>query len=180
MDSKTSLGKIIINNGLIVGLGLFVLGILYYILGIDFFSYWFMGLNFVVTFAVVIVFMVLGMKAYRDKLLDGKINYWKKLLVGACIGVIGLLLAGILGWAFYELVDPNYITDQMEEFMIRMEGMGLAEEQLDEIRDSMEKSSTPMGQLLQNLKTMPIVALVISLIVAAFVKSDTTIDNKAF
>jgi cobalamin synthase len=124
--------------------------------------------------------MVLGMKSSRDKVLGGKINFWKKLLVGALISIIALVLSSVLNWIFFELVDPNYITGQMEEFMFRMEDMGLSEEQLDPIRESMEKTSTPMGQLMQNLKTLPIVALVISLIVAAFVKSDTTIDNKTF
>jgi len=180
MDSKTTLGKIIITNGLTTGLILFVLGIIYYVIGIDFFSYLFMGINFVLTFGIVIVFMILGMKSYRDKVLDGKINYWKKLLVGALISLIALILSGLLGWVFFELVDPTYISGQMEEFMMRMEDMGLSEEQLDSMRENMDKSSTPMGQLMQNLKTMPIVALVISLIVAAFVKNDTTIDNKAF
>ncbi|OQX81637.1 MAG: hypothetical protein B6D64_01765 [Bacteroidetes bacterium 4484_276] len=180
MDSKTTLGKIIINNGLITALILFVLGIIYYVLGIDFFSYLFMGINFVLSFGIVIVFMILGMKAYRDNVLEGKINYGKKLLVGVLISLIALILSGVLSWIFFELVDPDYVAGQMEDFMMNMEDMGLPEEQLDEMREKMEKSITPLGQLLQNLKTMPVVAIVISLIVAAFVKNDTTIDNQAF
>ena len=180
MDTKTTLAKIVINNSLTSGLILFALGIIYYVLGIDMFSYLFMGINFVLAFGIVIVFMVLSMKSYRDKVLGGKINYWKKLLVGVLISLIALVLSSVLNWIFFELVDPNYITDQMEEFMFRMEDMGLTDEQLDPIREKMEASSTPMGQLMQNLKSMPVVAIIISLIVAAFVKSDTTIDNKAF
>jgi ethanolamine transporter EutH len=181
MNSKTSYANIVIINGLIAAAIIFVISIMYYVLGIDLFKPLFVFLNVVITFTVIIFFMVIGMKSQRDNLLDGKTNYGKKLLTGIFVSLIALVVSGVLSWLFYQLIDPDYISRQMEDFMMRMEDMGMfSEEQLSQMRAKYEDSSTPMGQMIQNLKSWPIIAVVFSLIVAAFVKNEKLPENEAF
>ncbi len=180
MNSKTSYANIVIINGLIAAAIIFVISIMYYVLGIDLFKPLFVFLNVVITFTVIIFFMVIGMKSQRDNLLDGKTNYGKKLLTGIFVSLIALVVSGVLSWLFYQLIDPDYISRQMEDFLLRMEDMGLSEEQLDQVRSNMESASTPLGQMIQNLKSWPIIAVVFSLIVAAFVKNEKLPENEAF
>ena len=180
MDSKTSYANIVIRNGLFGAVIIFVISIIYYVLGIDLFSYLFIAVNIVITFTVLIIFMVFGMKSQRDNLLDGKTNYGKKFLTGIYISLIALVVSGVLGWLFYQLIDPNYVSSQMEDFLLKMEDMGLSEEQLSSIRAKFEANSTPMGQMIQNLKSWPVMSVILSLIVAAFVKSEKIPENQAF
>lgn len=177
METKSSFAGISLTNGLIGAAILFVLGVLYYVLGINYFSIGFSIINFIVTFAIIIVMMVVGMKSFRDKVKDGQTNYGEKLLMGLVISLVIILVSGFLNYLFFQLVDPDYMARQMEDFMYSMEERGIPEEQLEMMRDRMGDGKTPLEQWLQGLKFLPIVAVILSLIVAAFVKSDTTTDN---
>ncbi len=93
------------------------------------------------------------------------------------ISLLIILVSGFLNYLFFQLVDPDYMARQMEDFMYSMEERGIPEEQMEMMRDRMGDGKTPLQQWLQGLKFLPIVAVILSLIVAAFVKSDTTTDN---
>lgn len=175
MEKKSTFANITIGNGLIGAAILFVLGVLYYVLGLNYFSIGFGIISFIITFTIIIVMMVLGMKSYRDKVLKGKINYGQKLLAGLVISLIAVIVSGFLNYLFFELVDPEYMKNQMEEFMYSMEERGIPEEQLEAMRERMDKSA--FQQWVSSLTYFPIVAIVLSLIVAAFVKKETTTDN---
>ncbi len=178
MEKKSTFAGITIFDGLIGAVILFVLNVLYYILGVNFMSIGFSIISFLITFGTVIVLMVMGMKSYRDNVLDGKINYGQKLLAGLVISLVAILVSGFFNFVFFQLVDPAFMSRQMEEFIYQWEDK-LPPEQLDAMRDRMSTFKSPLSQWVQSLKFMPIVSIVLSLIVAAFVKKDTTTDNIA-
>ena len=177
METKTSFGKIVTTYGLISGIALFVLGLLYYLFDVDFFNFLFIGVSMVVSFGIVIVFAVFGTRAYRENILGGQISYGKKFISVLLISLIALILSSILNYVFYELVDPEYVARQADDFLLAMEERGLSEEQLSGIEEGFKDGFSPLHQLIQGLKFMPGVAAVLSLIVAATIKSDTTLPN---
>ncbi|MFP4469625.1 MAG: DUF4199 domain-containing protein [Bacteroidales bacterium] len=179
METKSTFAGITLTNGLIGAAILFVLNVLYYVLNINYFSIGFGILSFIVTFTIIIVMMVIAMKNHRDKVQGGVTNYGHKLLAGIVVSLLAILLSGFLNFVFFELVDPDYMNNQMEDFLYSMEDRGMTEEQLEMMHDQMAGNKTPLQQWIQGLKYLPIVAVVLSLIVAAFVKSDTTTDNIA-
>jgi hypothetical protein len=136
-----------------------------------------MGVSLIVSFGLIIVFAVLGTRIYRDNVLGGQINYGKKFISVLLISLIALILSSILNYFFYELVDPEYIARQADDFLLAMEERGLTDEQMQGIEEGFKDGFSPLHQLIQGLKFMPGVAAVLSLIVAATIKSDTTLPN---
>ncbi|MEJ2594285.1 MAG: DUF4199 domain-containing protein [bacterium] len=180
MESNTSLVKIILTYGLLAAAVLFILGLIYYVMELSFFNFVFLGISVVITFGILIAFSVFGTRSYREKLLGGKINYGKKLLSVFLIILLGLVVSSILNFAFYELVDPDYMARQADEFMISMEERGMSDAQLQQIEEQFKEGGlSPADQLVNGLKWMPVMALVISLIVAATIKSDTTLPKES-
>lgn len=179
MEANTSFIKIVTINSLITGVILFMIGIIYYLLDVNYFNYGFMALNFLVLIAVSTIFGVYGTRSYRDRLLDGKISYWKKFLTIFLISFIGMLLSSLLGLLFYQLIDPDYLVRQAQEFIAKLEEQGLSEEQLLKIEESIMDGTSVTGQLMSSLKSLPIISVILSLIVAATIKGDTTIPKES-
>jgi type IV secretory pathway TrbD component len=165
--------KISLTNGFLCAAILFIIGVLYYVFGVNYFNIGFAIFNLLLSFAIIIIFMVIGMRSYRDKYLNGKISYAQKLIIGLVISLIAVLISGFLNYSFFELIDPDYMKGQLEDFIVTMEERGFPTEDLEK----MSLEMTPFEQWFKGLKYLPIVAVVLSLIIAAFVKSDTATDK---
>jgi hypothetical protein len=174
-ENVSSSLKISLTNGFLCAAIIFVIGVLYYVFGVNYFNIAFALLNLLLTFAIIITFMVIGIRGYRDKIQNGKINFWQKLIIGLTISLIAVVVSGFLNYIFFELMDPDYMKEQLEDFIVTMEERGLPTEDLEK----MSKDMTPFEQWFKSLKYLPIIALVLSLIIAAFVKSDATSDKFA-
>lgn len=119
-------------------------------------------------------FILYGIKTYRQNGLGGKITFGQAFGQGFVIGVIASLISVIFNYILYEFIDPGYLPNMMVEAVDYLESKGIPDEYLEPAIENMENSFSTMGQLKSGLIAGPVVSLIISLIVAAAVKKDTT------
>ncbi len=166
MKNNSSFIKTVLTYAFFLAVLSLIPPVVFYLLDLSFFNFLNIGILFVVAIAIVVVFMVIGIKEYRDKVLEGKINYGKKFLTALIIGVIGSVVSSLLGYLFFELVDPNYIANQADEFIFRMEEF-MSEDQLSELRKNMDDAKDSVKRTTQGLLQGTIGSAVIALIAAA-------------
>lgn len=128
----------------------------------------------VIAIAVGVLFILYGIKSYRKNGLGGKISFSQAFAQGFVIGIISTVISVIFNYILYEFIDPGYLPNMLIEAVDYMESQGIPEEFLEPAIERIESSMTTMGQLKAGLIGGPIMSLIISLIVAAAIKKDTT------
>ncbi len=171
-NSKTAFLNISLKNGLIAGGLMILFTIIIYVFNINMFSPMFGILMLIVTFGLVITFMVISMNQYKRKILEGQITYWQCFFVGLVMASIAMWLSGIFSYLFYGIFDTEYMPKQVEKFAEMMQGYGLPEDKLEEQIIKMQEKMQPLKQFITNLYSTPIVAAVLSFIVSAFIKKN--------
>ncbi len=168
-ENRPSNAKVALNNGIIVGAALIIYSLLLYILEVPYTSKasW-------VSYLILIIGAVLGIKQWRDKYNSGYVSYG-----GAFSnGFLTLLFAGILAsvWTgiFFGVIAPGEIDKLIEA----------AEEQMYQRNPNMSDSDFEMAMSWTRIMMQPwlmafwgilgntIAGLIISLIVAIFMKKE--------
>ncbi|MCF8298930.1 MAG: DUF4199 domain-containing protein [Saprospiraceae bacterium] len=175
-ETKKSLFASALKYGLIGGAILILIGIIYYVFSVNIFQIFFSLINFVITFGLLIVMMILGMKAYRDKELDGKINYGNCFFVGLIISFTAMIMSGVFNFLFYTYFDPEYMPAMVDKFIDMMEGYNLPPEKIEESLAKVEKNLIPINQLKNTLIMGVIASGVLSLIVSIFIKKEPALS----
>ncbi|MCK4677994.1 MAG: DUF4199 domain-containing protein [Bacteroidales bacterium] len=178
--TKKSLFSTSLYYGLILGAILVVISILYYILDVNIFNFVFMVVSLLINAAVVVIVLLLGINTYRDKSLGGEISFSTCFLSGLIMGLIGFVISAIYTFVFYKYFEPDLLAESFEKFVEMMENMGLPEEQLDEIIQKSADKFNPESQLRSSLITGGVIAVIISLIVSAFVKKQSNVYKEDF
>lgn len=173
--TKKSLFSASLYYGLILGAILVVINLLYYILDVNMFTFIFGALSILVSITVVVIVLLLGINAYRDKSLGGKISFSTCFLSGLIIGLIGFIISAIYSFVFYKYFEPDLLAESFEKFIEMMENMGLSGEQLDEIVQKSADKFNPESQLRSGLISGGVIAVIMSLIVSAFVKKQSNV-----
>ena len=164
--TKKSLFANALNYGLITGAILILVGILYYVFSVNIFHLLFSLINFVITFGLLIVIMVLGMKAYRDKTLDGKINYGNCFFTGLIICFVAMIMSSLFNFIFYTYFDPEYMPKMIDNMYDMLENMKVPENKIEETIARAEKNLKPINQLKNTLLFGGIASVVLSLIIS--------------
>ncbi|MEX2088833.1 MAG: DUF4199 domain-containing protein [Bacteroidota bacterium] len=152
----------IITIGIIAGLVQVASGIAMYVLGV-YFATW----SMFVTWLVLILCVVLGIKRYRERYLDNSITYGGSLLIGICIGVcIGVVYAvyNVVSVSFFY---PNFINE-MVDAQVANRSEGLNQEQMAELAKSLREGTTAFTIAFWNLVRLPVFSTVISLVASLF------------
>ena len=173
------MGKVsFINNalkyGLIISVINIVLTLVYYVLDVEMFSFSFIAFNLTLGIAIIVGVFLVGVKAYRTNGLEGKITFGQAFAQGLTIGVIGYGIVAIFTYIFHAYIAPDYMAAQMDSFIAFMEGMGAPDEAVDAAVSDFEKNLPPFKQFLSTLKSGAVMSIIISVIIAAVVKKDTT------
>ena len=172
--TKKSLFSLSLYYGLILGAILVVINLLYYILDVNMFNFGFAAVSLLISVAVVVLVLLIGIKSYRDKSLGGEITFSTCFISGLIMGLIGFVISALYSFVFYKYFEPDLLAESFEKFVEMMENMGLPDEQLDEvIRRSADKFN-PEAQLRSQMISGGIIAVIMSLIVSAFVKKQSS------
>lgn len=174
--AKSSVFKDTIKYGIMIGLISIIISVLLYIFDLVAISFWLdiiIGLfNIVIYFIIMLVLM----KKYRDKVLNGFMKYGRGIAFAAISGLYAAILVAIYTFLFNEVIDPDYqknIMERMNEMKVDyLYQAGLPDDQIDKIIDEMQSQkipSTTKSALLSILGNM-ILILIVSLIAAAFAK----------
>lgn len=161
---------------LIISVFSIILAIVYYVFAIETFSYGFMAFSLIISLVIIIGAMLFGLKNYREKALGGVISFGKAFLQAFAIGILGFAVVAIFNYVFHAWIAPEYAASQVDGFISFMEGFGsnVPEEVFDEAISDFESKMNPMGQMIEGIKNGAFLSLIISLIMAASIKKDTT------
>lgn len=172
--------KTAMNYGAVLGLVLILFSVLLYVLdqttnqALSWISYVFLAIG-----------IVLGTKAYRDKVNGGYITYTQALWTGTLIVFFASFLSAFYTYIFTKFIDPGMIEkilEQTEMEMIEQKKMGE-----DEVEMAMKYTRmfvTPAMMTVTVVLATTILGFIISLITSAILKKenpsqsfDNVIDN---
>jgi hypothetical protein len=142
-----------------------------------------MGKQSIISFILMIIFMVLSGKAERQSNGD-VLSYGEALKTTFLTGFIGLAISGLFAMILMNLIDPS-LTEKLTEQALEMtrsmmESFGMPEDQIEEAIEKAEEQTsqafTPLKQIIGILQSS-IFALIIAAIVSIFIKKDEDIHK---
>lgn len=166
------LGAGALKYGLILGGISVAFQLLLYIFSVNYFNPVTGILTFLINAAIIVTILIIGGKAYRDKVVGGYINYGEAFLHAILIGAVFGLISGIYSYMFNDLIDPDYMLELSENFMRKMEEKNLSQDQLDKIYENFEKQlNQPVWKrILTGFLGSFIFTVIIGLITSIFIK----------
>lgn len=159
--------------GLIISVFNILLAFVYYIFEVQMFSFGFIAANIIVGLLIVVGVFLIGIKSYRTGL-GGVITFMQAFLQGLLIGVIAYVIIAVFNYVFYAFIAPEYAASQLDGFISFMEGFNLPDDVMDESIAKFKEGMTPIGQLKSGLQSGGIMSVIVSVILAASIKKDTT------
>lgn len=164
--------NLLLNNGLkhgaIMGAAFILLGILYYISGVEFTNLTFIIVNFLVSIGLFVFFLVWSNKQAAK--LFTSMNYGEALVNALITIVVSTLISSVYTYVFNAFFDPDYAKEMMQGVISSLENNpNMPSEQIDKMYDQLEKM-TPVSITLDSIKQGLIFGGIMSLIVSAFTR----------
>src|SRR4051812_47080981 len=103
MENQRTQHKVAMNYGTLFGLCGVAVFLLFYFIGLDMQS----KMPSFSQYALLIFFIVIGIKSYRDEDLGGSISYGKALGTGTLIGLFGGIITGVFTLLFFTYIAPD-------------------------------------------------------------------------
>lgn len=165
MNEETSTARVALKWGLIVGLTLIVYSTVLYTFELAT-NTWLSTL----IYGVLIAGLVLGMRAYRTAN-GGYLSYGEGVGLGALLSAIAGMLSSAFSVFYTTIIDPAFQERLFEQMREKMEEQGtMSDEQIDQIIEASQKFQSPGLQFVFGLFWFIFVGVVLSLIVAAFIR----------
>jgi Protein of unknown function (DUF4199) len=121
--------------------------------------------------AIAIACTVLGVRARREeKAASEEFGYAATLWAGVLISAVAAVLGAIFTYAYHAFINPGFSQILLQDAMSKMEAKGLSGDQLDKIESFNRILFSPAAMALIALIFGFIGGVIISLIVAAFLK----------
>jgi len=174
--NKPGMGNFILKYGALIGAAQVVLLILFYILGISPLQPGVSIINLVIVLAINILLLRAGVRKYRESILEGKIDFLKAFLLGLLTLIVGGIISGAFSYWFYNAFEPDLMMKYAAE-MIDSLADKVPEAQLEMMEERIMRNLTPARQLRQTLINIPVSSIILSVLVALFIKKDTTLPE---
>lgn len=164
--------NLLLNNGLkhgaIMGAAFILLGILYYISGVEFTNFTFIIVNFLVSIGLFVFFLVWSNRQAAK--LSSTLNYGEALINSIITIVVSTLISAVYTYVFNAFFDPDYAKEMMQGVISSLENNpNMPADQIDKMYDQLEKM-TPLSLTLDSLRQGLIFGGIMSLIVSAFTR----------
>lgn len=156
------------NYGTLYGLCGVAVMLLFYLIGSDIQSRIPSYLNYL----LLIVFIYLGVKSYRDEELGGAITYGKSLGTGILIAMFGGIIIGVYTLVFFTYISPDMVDRIMEEAQRSMTEQGMSDEQIEMGLNMSRKFMTPMWMFFFSVLGSMLMGLIFSLIISIFLRKE--------
>jgi hypothetical protein len=181
MENKPSILQHTMTWGAILGILLVIISVLLYLFDIMKTNMMLNILLGVVNIIIVAVFLVIGTKAYRDKVLGGKISYEKAFLIGLLIVVFSSIITNFYSLILTTLIDTDYltkVTEATKEWTYNFYSKkGMSEDQIEDALNKIDErlaNYSAIKVFFIGLIWSTVFGIIISLITSAFVKRDPT------
>jgi hypothetical protein len=167
METKVSVWKANLNNGLILGLIGVVFTLILYFLDLllnKTLSYILFPINLVVLY-----FML---KSYRDNFLNGNMTYGQSVGAGVIIFLYSTIISVIFSYILYKYIDPGLIGKILAASEESLAKRGMTQEQIDTGMAMTKKLMTPGFMVITGLLAGMFFGTIISLIMSIFTKKE--------
>lgn len=154
-------------HGLIVGVLLSLLAFVSWIGDLES-SVWMRYANWI----VIIASVYYAMKTWRDQFMDGLIRYGQAFKYGLVVMFLASVVYGFYNIIYINFLDPDYIMRSMTLLEESYEQMGFSEERTEMMLEMALTMQTPMFQAFSTIIGTTFLGLIISLIVAMFVRRE--------
>jgi hypothetical protein len=168
MENNRSQAKVAMTYGSMYGLAAAIIGLVFYFAGADIQS----KLPQYISYILLIIFIVMGVKSYRDQELGGYISYGKSLGTGVLIGLFGGIITGFFTVLLFTVIDPGLTQKILEASQQQMIDKGMSEEQLQTALKWTRKFMGPIPLFLFSILGGTFMAFIFSLIVSIFTKKE--------
>lgn len=159
--------KVASTHGLVVGIVLIVMALLVWVADMQQ-AFWMKYLNW----AVVIGSVYYSMKTWRDQHLGGSISYSQALGYGVLVMFFASILFGFYNIIYINYLDPESIQRSMDFLEETYYAQGRSEEQIEMLLEVASGMQTPFIQAISTIFGTTFLGLLISLIVALFIRKD--------
>ncbi len=110
------------------------------------------------------------MRIYRDKYRDGFLSYGQGILFGIRISTLAGIIIGFYYFIMFSFVDPGLRDMMFAEAEEAYLALGMSESAVEEMQGSIEMTTNPWVLLISNAIGGLLNGLIVSLLVALFVK----------
>jgi hypothetical protein len=165
---KRKQSKVAMTYGAMYGLAASIIYLIFYFAGADIQS----KLPQYIGYLLLILFIVLGVKNYRDQDLEGHISYGKSLGTGVLIGLFGGIIMGFYTVLMFTVVDPGLSQKIIEAAQQQMIDKGLPEDQIEVGLTWTRKLMNPGFLFLFSIVGGAFMAFIFSLIISVFLKKE--------
>src|SRR5687767_12976370 len=118
--------KVAMTYGAMYGLAAVIVSLIFYFSGTDIQS----KMPTMISYLLLIIFIVMGIKSYRDQELNGFISYGKSLGTGVLIGVFGGFITGFYTVILFTMIDPGLAQKIIDASEQKLLDQGMSEEQI--------------------------------------------------
>lgn len=167
MEQKVNVWQANLTSGLILGLLGIVYTLVMYFLDLTFNQV--QGYIFLLVLIITLFYLV---KSYRDNYLYGIITYGQAVGAGVVIFVYYAVLISIFMYLLYKIIDPDLISKQLAMAEDLIEKRGMPQEAADTAIKFQKKFVKPEVIAISGIFSNMITGLIMSLIVAIFVKKE--------
>ncbi len=166
-DEKKLMWKTASTHGLIVGAILIVMALLVWVAGIQQ-AVWLRYMNW----TLVIGSVYYSMKNWRDQYLGGFIRYRQALGYGVAVMFFASIVFGFYNIVYINYLDPESLQRSLDFVEQTYYERGMAEEQIELAMELAERMQTPFFQAISTMFGTTFLGLLISLIVALFIRKE--------
>jgi len=179
MERKQTILQFAMSNGVVLGIILIILSLLMYIMDVIPDTLGKMILIPLFNMILVIIFVVVGTKNYRKKILDGFISFKDAFLVGFLIILFAYILRYFYDLIFNLIIDPGYV-ERLYESLINWfydfySRAGVPESQIEQYMERLENQRdnyTPLRAFFTGILTSAVLGSILCLITGAILKKE--------
>lgn len=168
METPRSQSKVAMTYGAYYGLSAIIVMLVFYFAGASMQSKWPQWLGYL----LLITFMVLGLKSYRDEDLGGFISFGKSLGTGILIAVFGSILTGAFTVILFTFIAPDMLQKILEMTQQQLTEQGMSEEQINLSMEWTKKFMTPLWLFVFSVVGGAFMGLLFGLFVSIFLRRE--------
>ena len=168
MENQRTQTKVAMNYGTLFGLSGVAVFLLFFFIGTDIQS----KLPQWISYVILCVFIVIGIKSYRDEDLGGYISYGKSLGTGTLISLFGSFISAIFVVLFFKFIAPDMIQRILDSTQQKLTEDGMSEDQIEMAMLYTIKFMTPIWLFFFSVISTTFMGFIFSLIISIFTKKE--------
>jgi len=168
METPRSQTKLAMNYGAFYGLSTIIVMLVFYFAGSNMQSKWPQWIGYL----LLITFMVLGIKSFRDEEGGGFISFGRSLGTGILISIFGSIITGAFTVVLFTFIAPDMTQRILEMTQQNLTEQGISEEQINMSIEWARKFMTPMWLFVFSVVGGAFMGLLFGLFISIFLRRE--------